>query len=267
MIQLVVSDFDGTIVDRSERLHDEFVEFLREARQRGLEFTIATGRAKGMTEDIAAALNISIPYIVCNGGMIIHQGQILQEKTFSLSPLRAILLKADQMGMSILYSVNGIEIPYRSTSFTRELNQKFGRYPGEHQFSESEWRNMHLDKLIIYAKERDGSLGEIESLCKGLPELYHYKTYGNKAIDILHRDSSKENGMIKVAKMMGVPLSDIMAIGDDMNDIGMLKNAGVGVAVGNAQEATKNAADYVTSNHYYKGVMEAVQKLCWGEAT
>ena len=265
MIQLVTSDFDGTIVDRSESINSEFLSFLKEVSSREILFTIATGRANSMISAIVSDLRIEIPYVTTNGGMIVQQGRVLFKRTFPLSPLRELITLADEMGMTLLFSIDGEEIPYRTTDFVWEQRIRFGRYPFTRMFSEQEWRTVELDKLIVYSKERDGSLSAIESLCKELPELYQYKMYGNKAIDIFHKDSSKEEGVSRVASYLGISMANVMAIGDDMNDIGMLKHAGIGVAVGNAQAATKAVADFVASDYYYKGVMEAVRKFCWEE--
>jgi hypothetical protein len=81
----------------------------------------------------------------------------------------------------------------------------------------------------------------------------------------LHRDSTKEKAIRDIARMSGVSMDEVLAVGDDLNDIGMLKAAGVGVAVGNALDCVKAIADYVCEQDNYKGVIESIKRFCFME--
>ena len=79
------------------------------------------------------------------------------------------------------------------------------------------------------------------------------------AVHIKSMDMNKGTALLEVAALMGLDVGDIMAIGDSANDIEMLRAAGLGVAVGNANPALKSIADMVTSGQYGAGVVEALE--------
>ena len=72
---------------------------------------------------------------------------------------------------------------------------------------------------------------------------------------------NKGTGLISLGRLLGIRREEIMAFGDGDNDIAMLKEAGVGVAMANAEEAVKAAADYITLSNEEEGVADAIEKL------
>ncbi len=261
MIKLVVTDVDRTIVDKDEVLQEEFINYVKNLKEQGIYYTVATGRAASLVKDYIDKMQIGIPYIACNGGTIVDNGRVIMQKTIPLKDLRQIFNVADKMGMSLMYSVNGVEYAYRETPYVLEQQRLYGRYENPRPISEEEWEGMSVDKVIVMAAVRDGSIGVIEDLCKVLPEAFWYKRYADKAIDILHSESKKECGVKELAKLMDISLDEILFAGDDLNDVQIIRQAGVGVAVGNAQQPAKDAADYIAKENCWLGVMEAVDKF------
>ena len=261
MIKLVVTDVDGTIVGKDEILHQEFIDYVKALKSQGILYTIATGRVDGLVKRYISAMAIDIPYAACNGGTILQGEQVLCRKTIPLAALRGIIRTADQMGMSVLYSINGQESAYRETDYVKEQQTQYHRYDNPSGFTEADWERLQLDKVIIMAAVRDGSIGMIEELCQQLPPDIGYKRYANKAIDILHAEATKEEGVKALAKMLGIPMAEVLFAGDDLNDIGSFARAGIGVAVANAQPEAKAAADYIASGECYEGVMEAIDRF------
>lgn len=260
MIRLIVTDVDGTIVGKDEVLCEEMVEFVRDLRRRGIDYTLATGRVEGLVRPYVEKLGILLPYVACNGGTIACQGRILERKTIPLEPLRRIIETADEMGMSVLYSVEGREEAFRETDYVKEQQALHGRYLKPAPIQEEQWQSLRVEKVIVMAKVRDGSIGVIETLCRELAPAVGYKRYANKALDILNPEASKENGVRNLARRLGVSMDQVLFAGDDLNDVASIREAGVGVAVANAQTCAKEAADYVSAGSCYKGVIEAVEK-------
>lgn len=261
MIKLIVTDVDGTIVGKDEVLHQEYVDYVRKLQERGILYTIATGRTVGLAEAYVRALGITVPYVAGNGGCIMRGADAVFQKTIPLWAVRDIITKADQMGMSVLYTVDGTEYAYRATPYVRQQQQDFNRYHEPKGFLEEDWDRLKLDKVIVMAAVRDGSIGEIEMLCKQLPAEIGYKRYGDKAIDILHTEAKKEKGIRALAELLGISLDEVLFAGDDLNDVKALRAAGIGVAVANAQDRALEAADYITKGECYHGVMEAVDRF------
>lgn len=261
MIRLVVTDVDGTIVGKDEILHEEMITFAKALKKAGIPYTIATGRVNGLVQDYVDKMEIEIPYVACNGGTLVKGSEVIERNTIPLSALRELMELADDMEMSLLYSIQGEENAYRSTAYVKAQQQDYGRYLKPHAFTEEEWETLQVDKVIVMAAIRDGSIGIIEELCRNLPGGIGYKRYANKAIDILSEQSTKEMGVKKLAEYLDIPLSEVLFAGDDLNDVEIIKKAGIGVAVNNAQELAKEVADYIAKNPCYAGVIEAVRRF------
>lgn len=261
MIKMIVTDVDGTIVGKDEILQEAFAAYVQAVRKKGIYFTIATGRTAGFVNDYVQKLKIDIPYITCNGGTIVQNGEVLRHKTIPLSKLKIIFDKADAMGMSVMYSIDGTEYAYKETPYVSQQRRVYGRYKKTRPVSEDEWTYVQAEKVIVMAAVRDGSIEEIENLCKKLPLPFSYKRYANKAIDILHCEAAKEKGVEAVAKMLGLTLDEVLFAGDDLNDVEILRYAGLGIAPANAQPQAKAAADYVAEESRELGVMEAIDKF------
>ena len=99
---------------------------------------------------------------------------------------------------------------------------------------------------------------------KAFPEL-HAVTGGGHNLEISQKTASKGNALRMFAERMGVDVAQTMAFGDTQNDISMIRAAGFGVAMGNATEDVKEAADYVTRTNEEDGVAYALEKLVLGE--
>ncbi|MEM4142421.1 MAG: HAD hydrolase family protein, partial [Thermoplasmata archaeon] len=77
---------------------------------------------------------------------------------------------------------------------------------------------------------------------------------------IMHKEQNKLFGLKKISEMISIDLDEIMAFGDSENDVEMIKNAGIGIAVSNAWNIVKENADYITRKKYGHGVIEALKK-------
>lgn len=263
LIKLVVSDLDGTLIDRDEVLNEAVVRMVSRLKEQGTLFTVATGRVEAMADHYVKRLNIEIPYIACNGATIIRSGEVLQRNQIPASGLREMLQEADEMGMSIIYTIEGTEFIFRPTNWILSQRETFDRYHDERWIEDEEWDTLLIDKVTVLDDIRDGRIGRIDDMCKSLSHLYGYTRYTDKAVEIVERSSNKGIAVRKLADMLGMDLSEVMVIGDHQNDIEMLQEAGLGVVVANGIDAAKAVADYVCVNRSTAGVIEAVEKFCF----
>lgn len=262
VVKLVISDMDGTLIDRDEVLSEKAVNIVHALKEKGIMFTIATGRVECMADKYIKKLGITIPYIACNGATIVDQKRVLKRNKIPLKGLRNIVEQADRMNMSLVYCIDGNETVYKVTPWIIEQRETFHRYFDTHIFTEKEWESLYIDKLMIMDDVREGAIGVLEELCKKLPDMYGFTRYTNKAVEIVNKNSTKASALQILAQYLDINLEDILAIGDHQNDIEMLREAGIGVAVGNATEEAKKAADFVAHGCCIDGVEEAVKKYC-----
>ncbi|NMD37196.1 MAG: HAD family phosphatase [Christensenellaceae bacterium] len=258
MIKLVISDIDGTLVDRTEVLKEPAFALADWLKKRGIMFSLATGRVQGMAENYAKSLNINIPYITANGAALIKDGKAIIRHTVSLSILKNIIIESDKLGLSIIYSPNGYEKVHKLTPFIISQQKKFNRYFDVYAIDEKEFCNGFVEKLCIMDDDYTGIINNIEEIAKELPTNCKYTRYGDRAIEIVGGNSTKASGIQELAKYLGLSMNEIMAIGDDENDIEMLSEVGIGATVQNALDKVKASVDYVASKSHADGVFEAV---------
>ena len=108
-------------------------------------------------------------------------------------------------------------------------------------------------------------LSGLRPLMEAAKDSYQVIIYGDGGCEIIPAGCSKAEGMRELARRMGISPSQIMVLGDNANDVEMLKAAGIGVAVANGTEEAKACADYVCREAYTLGVAEAIDKLMSGE--
>ncbi|MDO5689421.1 MAG: HAD family hydrolase [Tissierellia bacterium] len=262
MIELVVCDLDGTLLDRDELLPEEAIAMARALKQKGIGFTIATGRTEEMAEAYVDALQLDIPYILSNGVTIKDKDTVYQRNTVPLRGLKALMEEADTLGMSLVYTVQGKEWVYKKTPWIESQQLAFDRYHNIHFPTASEFETLQIDKLMVMDDIREGAIAGIEKLCLGLPAEYGYTRYTDKSVEVVHAASTKGSALKILANLLNIEADRILVVGDHQNDVEMLEYAGVGVVVANGIPEAKAVADYIADSCCIKGALEGVVKYC-----
>ena len=265
-IKLIVSDIDGTLVDASERLPEEFKAAVAKCREAGILFAFATGRTKELTDPFVEALGVSIPCVEANGAYILRGDECLVEHGFSLAPVKHILYQAHEQGLTVTISDTRHERATLETDYVKE-HQKFGsRFRELLSLDSIDWERDRFHKVMIMDEHQTGKIGCFREALGRFSDRYWITTYSERAVELGPLNCNKATGMKDLAAYLGIPLEQVMACGDYSNDAEMIAQAGVGVAVGNASEQIKSLADYVARAPYAQGVVEAIAAVCFGNS-
>ena len=262
-IKLIVSDIDGTLVDRTERIPPELTAAIQKCRDAGIVFALATGRTAELTEPFVRALGVDAPCVEANGAYILQGGRCLVEHGFSAAPIREILERADQLDMTVTLADAQCERAVRETDYVRYHQSLGNRFQTLLPLSAIDWEADRFQKIMIMDEARSGNIQEIRDRLEPFSNQYWITTFSNKAVELGPKGCNKATGMKELAALLGVGLSQVMACGDYRNDLEMISGAGYGVAVDNALPEIKEAADYVASKPYALGVVEAIEALCF----
>lgn len=258
MVKLVICDLDGTLVGRDEVLSPASMRVPELCRESGVGFTIATGRTEDLANAYAAALGITLPVIVSNGAKIIQGDQVLWSRTIPLSGLRPLIDLAHELEMSVIYTIDGVEYITRVTPWIERQRATFDRYHRLRPIPDSDWDSLIIDKITLMDGIRDGRIDRIEQEATHLSPLYSTTKYTNKAIEIVHGEATKATALRWLVGHLGIDMADTLAFGDHQNDVPMLQEAGLGVAVANAIDITKSHADIVSTLPEAEGVLEVL---------
>ena len=259
--RLVFCDVDGTLVTKDKRLTPAVRGAVAALGERGIAFTIASARPPFGLAHVIEPLGIGLPVTSFNGGLVERP----KGAALTRHPLPADV--AREAAAALL--AEGLEV----WGFTNEhwlCAGKGGAYV------DTERRTLLAEPTPVENFDAQiGQLGKIVGVSANTGYLGHCEAKlaarleGRASVsrsqpyylDITHIQATKSRALRAVASACGIALSDTIAIGDGHNDISMLQAAGVGIAMGNASESVRHAADYVTTSNEEDGVARAIMHI------
>jgi len=263
MYRLLAIDLDGTLLTPppqkiiTPRTHTA----LCQAAERGILIVIATGQTLSVLRNVCAGLPLSAPQIIENGAVIadIQSGAILHEKLLPTEYILPTLEILRKIGLYRAYHTHARVYVDKNTPRARN----WYRPPVLPAVEVEDVASLYPQPCIKVA-----GIGEASSLREKRFELERHfagQLYVTQSsfdiLEFLQLTVSKGNALRTIAADLGIPPEEIMAFGDNHNDIGMLRFAGFGVAMGNAHEEVKAVADYATLSNSEDGVAVAIEKM------
>ncbi len=261
-IKLIVSDVDGTLIDVTESFSPDFYSLVDTIKTNKCNITLASGRCYGQLEKFVSALGVDLPVIINNGAGCVKNGELIWENVISHNYIKQAILKADELDMAIIISDGYTDRVYRHNAYIQNQIDKFDRYQETlTPRTDDEWKNLHAQKLLIIDPKKPGSIDDIIKLLQPYADELNIVRYNDRSVDVMLKNSSKANGVARLSELLKVDVENVMAVGDERNDIEMIDLVGLGVAVSNADQSLKSRADYICIGANAKGVLEAIEKF------
>ena len=258
MIRLVATDVDGTLVLPGGTVPEENRAALREAAARGVAIALATVRIRRTALRIQDQLGIPI-HMVCQAGATVYaaDGTLLREETIPLDLAREIAAFADASGFGVLATV--AEEHRRGPGHENAL-------PSDRPTQAEAPTNLSMIDAPPTRFMVTGARG-VELLRERFADaplriVRHYRPDGS-ILDaaVTAAGATKETGLSALLDHLGVAPAAVLAIGDAESDAAMLRFAGVGVAVGDADACAREAADWVAPAAADFGVAAAIRRF------
>lgn len=272
-IKLVALDLDGTLFDNSSRISKRNLTAIRSITDKGIHVVISTGRPfEGIPFDQIKGTGINYA-ITANGSGIyeISTGKCLYENAMDeelVTPILNFLLTRDIhmdafIGGKGYTPVQCVETAQKLTvpsSIKNYIITTRTRLDNILQFIHENQLKVQKITLNFYPAA-DGTLIDRETVRKFLVSNPSITTVcgGYNNLEFTRADANKGVGLRKLAEILGVNPDATMAIGDTENDLAIIEAAGIGVAMGNATDAVKARADYVTTTNTKDGVAAAIE--------
>lgn len=263
MIKLLVLDIDGTIFKKDYTATDRVKRTLKALSDDGIKVVLCTGRMYAATKSIAQELGLCTPVICYQGGLVknfYHDDTTLLEKTMDTVLARDVINELKKRKIFFNLYINDVLM-------VEEDNHLIRQYVDARNIAYRVIGNCDnldltgLNKILAI----DDNTQLIEDLQKEMAKRYENKLYVVRSTprfcEFSCLDATKGNAVRFLAQQFGLKQEEIMACGDQDNDIEMLRAAGVKVAMGNASEGLKAIADYVTETVDNDGVPCAVAKF------
>lgn len=269
-IKMIGIDLDGTLLTTEKKLLPFTRQVLSEAIEKGILVVIATGRpCSGITEEIRTFPGIRYA-LTSNGARIVdmYTQKVLVE--------HLLPLKSAKKALEILQKYDTLqEVYFDGQGYAEEdkleMISRYHHNPHMWDYVRKSRKPVLSIPELVAGENRDmdkaqalfADMGELAQAWKELEQyedLVLVSSLGYN-IEINAVGVDKGRGLMELGELLGICPQEIMAFGDGDNDIRMLEKAGIGVAMGNALDNVKAAADYVTDTNDEEGVAKAIIKF------
>ncbi|KPU27128.1 HAD family hydrolase [Caloranaerobacter sp. TR13] len=272
--KLLAIDLDGTLLTDDKRMLEENKKVLTALSKKGLEIIIATGRRYWSAKNFAKELGIELTILANNGNIIrrISDDRVLVTKYLEKEDFHQIVKKGRNMGLHPILHVNHYEEGYDLLIEEDEEGNKYSNYVKKNIVRHKKLKNI-LDYeesriLVICYENSYETLRKFEKkIHKEYPQRFNTHILINGSdigpiLEIMSLKGSKWLSLRDYAKDKGINESQIIAIGDDNNDVEMVAKAGLGIAMKNGTEKVKKAADIITKKtNNEAGVAQVLKEI------
>jgi len=262
MMKLVALDLDGTLLNSALKVSDRNGDVVRRAIAGGVQIVLATSRWYLLAKRTADRLGIETPVIANNGAVVKRptDGSELLHLRLDREVARAVASLADERGWETFTTIDDATFMRPRPGIIPE------RLPAGLRVSErhaEELAHGEPAAVLVFGNDAVTEIAE-----RFLP------TYGQRAgfsvnrpvnlphyVVLTHPDADKGAALALVCDELGVPLSEAIAMGDSESDLGMLRETGLGIAMGNAPDEVKKAALHIAPTNDADGVAWAIERF------
>lgn len=273
MPKLLFFDIDGTLVDFDAKMPESAKEALRRAQENGHKCFICSGRSYNQIYPDLLKMGFD-GIVAAAGGYVEYQGKEICNEVFGSEIIGKVIELFDQTDAGLIMQMKDWCVSSKNWQDTFRKN--FLKQFGQDIFSDRKaFKNLLInDELDTYPELCQNTESivycnspyTVEELCDLLPPelkatLSSFKKPDPYSGEITLTHINKATGIQRVMELFGCVREDVIGFGDGPNDLDMMEFAGIGVAMGNAQQCVKEIADMVTDDIKQDGLYKAMEKL------
>ncbi len=258
MKRLFFFDIDGTLIECEKGIYniqDEVWKLLDDLKKQGDDVFLATGRCKCFIPDTVMEYPFS-GYVTCNGAYVEYKNQCTYKEVVPYEAFKKTheLCKARKLAY---YFENSDYICVLDKDHPRhiEFRDKWGM-KDEITIDEFDISKVETYIGMIVANSEE----DVPFIKESLSDYFDIQQHNNGlSFDLTLKGESKAKGIKELAKALNVPVENTVAFGDGRNDVEMLSEVGLGIAMGNGAQEAKDAAKFVTKDISDHGIMYAIE--------
>jgi HAD superfamily hydrolase (TIGR01484 family) len=242
--RLIALDMDGTLLNKTQTISLENQYWIKKAGEAGIAVCMATGRGHMAIIPFVEQMGLNTPFAAVNGSEVWNNKEQLYQRVLMDTNLLKEMYKL-AVSHDVWYWAYGVKQVYNRDN-CRSL-------PQDEQWLKFGYQTDN-DSIRISITNEINSWGKLE-ITNSAPDNLEMNPLG----------INKSYGIKKMCEIIGCRMDEVVAMGDSMNDIAMIVDAGLGVAMGNAQEIVKQAADVVAPTNEEDGVGYIIRKYVLGD--
>jgi 5-amino-6-(5-phospho-D-ribitylamino)uracil phosphatase len=271
--RLLALDVDGTLLDPAGELRSAVQEAVMAVQQRGLRVVLCTGRRFRTARPLAQALQLDGPLVVHNGALVkdLASGQTLQQSYIAAEMYHPALALLRRLSTPMMY----VDAFHENVDILTEPMER--AHPFQREYLQDQLAHCRIvddiasplaHGVLMLSIMADGT--NLQALrpvveqtvgTRGRVHLLVNKNYQGYILEILQAGVSKWQALQQLAAQQGITPEEIIAVGDDHNDLDMIRYAGLGIAMGNAVDTVKAAADAITGSNAEDGLVQALERF------
>jgi Cof subfamily protein (haloacid dehalogenase superfamily) len=268
--KLIAIDMDGTLLNSKNEISAMNRKAIKKANDMGIKIVLSTGRIFSSAIYYAKLLNINTPIISCNGAYVYeyYNSRLLYDNPIDPKNCIDVIRMAEENNMYYHFY-------NKDTFFANELNHTVLKYYRwnedkrdrdrinirieENPIKIIEEENPNVYKFVFVDDNKDKITCFRKKLCTNKNIEVASSWWNN--VEVMNREVSKGKALEEVCSLFGIKRDEVVAIGDNENDISMLKFAGLSIAMDNGEQIAKDVADFVTDSNDEDGVGKVIEKL------
>lgn len=253
-------DIDGTLLDcpmGMNEMSEKTISSLDTLRRQGHSVFLATGRCKCFIIDEVMKYPFD-GYVTCNGGFVEYKGKPIYKNVVSAKAIELTHKLCKKHGWLYYFeSSNNIYVPDKKNSKHILFRDNWRMKPEVvidcFDFNEIE---TYIGMIVVNSED------DVKIVERELSQYFEIQRHMHgTSFDLTLKNESKGNGIKHLIDRLGIDIKDTIAFGDGRNDIEMLETVGLGIAMENAAQETKDASDYVTKSVLDDGITYALKKF------
>jgi Cof subfamily protein (haloacid dehalogenase superfamily) len=265
-IRLLAIDLDGTLVNDRLELDPRDVAAVKAATAAGVAVVLATGRMFKSSLRYAEPLGLKGPIINYQGAVVreIASGEVWYRCELTIPMQQRVLAFAEPRDWHVNAYVDERVYTARPRP-EADLYARIAMVPYEVVGPLSKWVRQDSTKMVLVDMDPEDVPARIAELSAWMGEVARVTRSLDWFVEVVNPQVSKARALAIVADRLGVAQAEVCAIGDNLNDEDMVSWAGLGVAMGNAPEALKGVAKYVTGRIGEAGVAQVIERFVIGK--
>lgn len=284
MVQIIASDMDGTLLNDKMVISKRNAAAVKEAQKQGVHFIVSTGRAYDEVKPLITEAGFNCPMITLNGAFVLDEdGKEISAAPIPDSIAKKIMLTLKKNGLyfevitakgvcsdnkakrienfaELLASISP-DTPYKLavTLASARMELMNINYVDNYMDLVDDPKTV-IGKIVVFSPEGQKVLGPIKDKLSKNDNLV-ITSSGPGNIEINHVNAQKGVALQAYADSLNIPMDNVMAIGDNNNDVSMLKAAGISYAMGNGSDEVKMLAKYITAPNTEDGAGIAIEEV------
>ncbi|GFP74709.1 sugar-phosphatase [Clostridium fungisolvens] len=263
MYKLLALDLDGTLLNNNGEISKANAKAIELAKEKGIKVVLATGRPIDGIKNYISQLNLlEDDYVVAFNGALVQKTRdktVIGRKGLTISDLNKIYELSKKLNVNIHIHTDKECITPKISKYSL-FEAKLNSIPLKEIGFEDLQGDTVINKIMFIDEEQI-----IDKISGLIDEEFHDEYTVVRSLpyflEFLNKEVNKGIGVKMLANSLGISMDEVICIGDHENDIHMIQYAGLGVAMGNAVDSLKNAADYITKSNEENGVAHVIEKF------